>query len=97
MYGIIGKMVATEGHREKLMAILLEGTREMPGCKLYAIFADSSDDTGIWITEAWDTEEAHRASLKLPQVQKAIAEGRPMIASFGERHIVHPIGGTGMG
>lgn len=97
MYGIIGQMQATEGNREKLIDILLNGTKEMPGCKLYAISADTTDETSIWITEIWDSEESHQASLQLPSVQQAIADGRPMIAGFGDRHIVTPIGGVGVG
>lgn len=96
MYGIIGKMNATEGNRENLIEILLNGTKEMPGCKLYAISSDSEDQNGIWITEIWDSEESHQASLRLPDVQKAITEGKSMIAGFGERHVVTPIGGLGM-
>jgi quinol monooxygenase YgiN len=96
MYGIIGKINAKEGNRDKLIEILLHGTREMPGCKLYAIATDSTDDNGIWITEIWDSEESHKASLLLPGVQKAIADGKQMIAGFGDRHIVTPIGGLGV-
>ena len=96
MYGIIGQIEATEGNRDELITILLNGTKDMPGCKLYAISADTTDETGIWITEIWDSEESHQASLQLPAVQQAIAEGRPMIAGFGARHIVTPMGGTGV-
>lgn len=96
MYGIIGKMIATPGNRAKLIDILMLGTRDMPGCKLYAIAADSADEDGIWITEFWDSEESHKASLELPAVQKAIAVGKPFIAGFGVRHIVNPVGGIGV-
>lgn len=96
MYGIIGKMNVTPGDRDKLIEILLGGTKKMPGCKLYAISQDSEDVNAIWITEIWDSEKSHQASLKLPEVQKAIMEGKPMIAGFGERHIVTPVGGVGV-
>ena len=96
MYGIIGKLNATDGNREKLIEILLAGAQEMPGCKLYAISADSEDANAIWITEIWDSEESHQESLQLPAVQNAIATGKPMIAGFGERHVVTPIGGVGV-
>lgn len=96
MYGIIGKMNATEGNREKLIEILLKGTQEMPGCKLYAISADAENSNAIWITEIWDSEESHQASLQLPNVKATIAEGKPMIAGFGDRHVVTPIGGFGV-
>jgi hypothetical protein len=39
MYGIIGQLMATEGHRAQLIEILLKGTQGMPGCKLYVIAA----------------------------------------------------------
>ena len=96
MYGIIGQLKATDGNRDKLIDILLNGTQDMPGCKLYAISADTADETSIWITEIWESEAAHQASLQLPSVQQAIAAGRPMIAGFGARHIVNPIGGIGI-
>lgn len=97
MYGLIAKLSATEGNREKLIELLLAGTKDMPGCRLYAISADVADENGIWITEIWESEEFHQASLQLPSVQKAIAEGKPFIAGFGERHLVTPVGGIGVG
>ena len=96
MYGIIGQIKATAGNRDQLSSILLEGTKEMPGCQLYAIAYDAEDEHSIWITEIWDSEESHKASLGLPKVQEAIARGKPMIAGFGERRIVTPIGGVGV-
>lgn len=96
MYGIIGELIATDGNRDALIEILLRGTQNMPGCRLYAISADVDNPNSIWITEIWDTEEAHQASLQVPDVQAAIAQGRPMIAGFGARHIVNPVGGIGV-
>ena len=32
MYGLIGKITAKDGQREDLINILLEGTKDMPGC-----------------------------------------------------------------
>lgn len=96
MYGIIGQIMAVEGKRDELIQVLLDGTKDMPGCKLYAIAADTADDISIWITEIWDSQESHQASLQLPGVQKAMAEGKPMITGFGARHIVSPAGGVGV-
>jgi quinol monooxygenase YgiN len=96
MYGLIGKMNATPGQRDALIAILLEGTARMPGCLSYIVAKDTTDANAIWITEVWDTEASHKASLGLPAVQAAIAKGRPMIAGFGERFITTPLGGVGL-
>lgn len=97
MYGLIGKMVATEGQRDALVAILLEGTAGMPGCLSYVIAKDRDDANAIWITEVWDSQASHEASLALPSVREAIGRGKPLIAGFGERFVTDPVGGHGLG
>jgi quinol monooxygenase YgiN len=99
MYGLIGKMMAVAGQRDALIAILLEGTSgtsAMPGCLSYVIAEDPADENAIWITEVWDSEASHAASLALPSVKQAIAQGRPKIAGFGERVVTRPVGGHGL-
>jgi quinol monooxygenase YgiN len=96
MYGLIGKINASPGKRDELIAILLEGLTGMPGCVSYVVAKDSSDEGAIWVTEVWDTRASHEASLSLPSVQEAIARGRPLIAGFGERFETVPIGGHGV-
>ena len=96
MFGLIGRMRATPGQRDALIAILLEGTGGMPGCKSYIVARDPTDADAIWITEVWDSRESHRASLQLPQVQAAIARARPLVAGFDNGHETVPIGGIGL-
>ncbi len=96
MYGIIGKMIAQGGKRQELIDVLLAGTENMPGCLSYVISRDRADDNAIWITEFWDSRESHAASLTLDSVKEAIERGRPMIAGFGERFEVEPVGGQGL-
>ncbi len=96
MYGLISKISAVSGKREALITILLEGVSEMPGCLSYIVASDSADADAMWVTEVWDSEQSHRASLALPSVQRAISQGRPMIASFGSRTVTEPVGGHGL-
>lgn len=96
MYGLIGKMRAKPGQRDALIAILLEGTATMPGCLSYVIAKDAQDADAIWITETWQDQASHKASLSLPSVKAAIAKARPLIAGFGERFETEPIGGHGL-
>jgi quinol monooxygenase YgiN len=97
MYGLIGKMTAVAGQRDALASILLEGTEAMPGCLSYIVAADPTEADALWITEVWDSQASHQASLQLPGVKAAIARGRPLIAGFGTRVETSPIGGTGLG
>lgn len=96
MYGLIGKMKAVPGERDKLAAILLEGVSGMPGCLSYVVAQDPTDANAIWVTEVWDSQDSHRASLSLPSVQEAIKRGKPLIAGFGERFETVPLGGHGL-
>jgi quinol monooxygenase YgiN len=96
MYGLIGKALAKPGERDALMAILLEGVAAMPGCLSYVVAKDPTDANAIWITEVWDSEASHQASLSLPSVKAAISRGRPLIAGFGERFVTEPVGGHGL-
>ena len=96
MYGLIGKMIAAPGHRDALVDVLLVGVSEMPGCLSYVVARDPDDADAVWITEVWESQEAHAASLTLPSVQQAISKARPMIAGFGERFETAPVGGHGL-
>src|SRR5262245_10733536 len=97
MYGLIAKMSSTPGQRDALIAILLSGAGSMPGCLSYIVAKDPDDDSGVWITEVWDSESSHAASLTLPMVKEAITRGRPLIAGFGPQFVTTPIGGLGLG
>lgn len=96
MYGIIGKIMAHPGKRDPLIAILLDGANNMPGCLSYIISKDSANEDALWITEVWERKEDHEASLQLPAVQAAISKGRPLISGFGERFETIPVGGHGL-
>lgn len=96
MFGLIGKMTATPGQREALIAILLEGTQAMPGCLSYIVARDAKEADAIWITEVWDSKDSHGASLTLPSVKAAIAKARPLIAGFGSGTTTEPVGGVGL-
>ena len=96
MYGLIGKLKSTPGQRDALVAILLEGVSGMPGCLSYVVAKDPKDADAVWVTEAWESQAHHKASLTLAAVQAAIAKARPIIAGFGEHFETEPVGGHGL-
>lgn len=91
MYGIIGKLIAKDDKRDELIAILIDGTGDMPGCLSYVVARDIAEENALWITEVWEDRDRHTASLSLDAVQKAIAKGKPLIAGFGERFETEPV------
>lgn len=96
MYGLIGKIVTTAGQRDALIEILIEGTAAMPGCRSYIVARDPAEPDCVWVTEVWDDQASHRASLSLPSVQAAIARGKPLIREFALHVVTEPVGGQGL-
>lgn len=96
MYGLIGRMRSVSGSRDELAEILL-GMGSMPGCLHYVVANDPEDPDALWVTEVWESADAHAASLQLPEVQAAIGRGRPLIAGFESRFETTPVGGFGLG
>jgi quinol monooxygenase YgiN len=99
MYGLFGKLRAAPGRRDELAGFLLRGAealRAAAGCHLYVVGLAEDDADGIWVMEAWESREAHQASLSLAAVQEVIAAARPIIAGFGERFEFTPLGGKGL-
>lgn len=98
MYGLHGKMTCAPGSRDKVVAILMSGIdflRRFPGCRIYLIATDPEAPDDIWVTEVWDSKDAHDASLKTPEVQAEIAQARGMIVG-GTRQVTTPLGGVGL-
>ncbi|MEO7295200.1 MAG: antibiotic biosynthesis monooxygenase family protein, partial [Candidatus Limnocylindria bacterium] len=86
-FGLHGSIVAQPGQRDALVEHMLEASRLMddaPGCELYLVSVAKADDDAVWITEVWQSEADHDASLSLPGVPELIGLARPLIAGMGD-------------
>lgn len=92
MFGLIGRIVCVPGGRGEL-AEILSGMAGMPGCLSYVVAEDAEHADALWVTEVWESREAHAESLQLAAVREAIAAGRPLIADMDHRYETRPIGG----
>ena len=82
MYGLIAKLTAAQGKREELIALLKKSSARMSGCYSYVVAKDSADESVIWVTEVWDSEASHDASLSLPAVREAIPQAKLIVSHF---------------
>ena len=98
MYGLQGRIVATPGRRDALLALLREAARgePMPGCRLYVVSEIPGEPDAVAVTEIWDDKASHDASLRLERVRSVIGRARPLIAKMGESLELRPIGGLGV-
>lgn len=81
-----GTLGAVAGRRDELVAHLTrrnDALRQV-GCRLYEVGVSDDQPDTVFVVEVWDSAEAHRASLQLPEVQEAIAAARPLLSGeFG--------------
>jgi quinol monooxygenase YgiN len=68
----------------------------MPGCLSYVIAKDSADPDKLIISEVWDSQGSHRASLNLEAVKDAIQKARPLISGMTRIAETEPVGGVGL-
>lgn len=95
MYGLIVKLTVVPGRRDELIALLGESSRAMPGCSSYLIAKDAADENVVWVTEVWDSQASHDASLTLRAVQAAIPQIKPLIARLEKIAVTEPVLGSG--
>jgi quinol monooxygenase YgiN len=96
MYGLIVKMRVLPGRRDDALALLAGCSTGMPGCLSYVIAKDAADEDALWVTEVWESEAAHDASLTLRAVQAGIPQIRPLVADFQRIAITDPIAGIAL-
>jgi quinol monooxygenase YgiN len=48
------------------------------------------------VTEVWDSDASHDASLLLPAVKNAVPQARAIVASFEKVAVTSPVWGTGL-
>ena len=98
-FGVCGIMKAQPGQRDALLDILLEAAglvADLPGCEVWIVNTMPDDPDAIWVTEVWRSEADHASSLTGDVVQAVIARARPLIAGFGQRFTLEPVGGKGL-
>jgi quinol monooxygenase YgiN len=96
MYGLMVHMTAVPGKRDALVSILLGATSTMPGCLSYVVAQDPTNAEAIWITEVWDSQASHKASLSQASVKAAMSQAKPLIAAFDKPIETVPLGGRGL-
>ena len=91
MIGLITQFLTRPADRDALSGILVEASKDMPGCLSYVVAVDASRNDALWVTELWTDAQHHLASLGLPKVREAMVSGRALITSVGQRVTTRPL------
>lgn len=78
----VGTLGAAPGRRDALVDHLTRHSEALAGagCLAYEVGVDDEHPDTVFVVELWESAEAHRASLRLPEVQQTIAAARPLLS-----------------
>jgi quinol monooxygenase YgiN len=82
----VGTLGVVPGRRDELIAHLVQRNDRLAeaGCLAYEVGVNEDDPDTVYVAEFWESADAHRASLALPEVKAAIAAARPLLSGeFG--------------
>jgi quinol monooxygenase YgiN len=82
----VGTLGAVSGKRDELVRHLTQRSETLGqiGCTAYEVGVSDDDPDTVFVVELWESEDAHRSSLALPEVQASIAVARPLLSgTFG--------------
>lgn len=77
----VGTLGVHPGKQEELVAILTRSNPELEsaGCLAYEVGLSEDAPGTVFVSELWESADAHQASLQLPSVRAAIAEAMPLL------------------
>jgi quinol monooxygenase YgiN len=100
LFGLHGRLLAQPGKGDELETILLEAAAALGAdadCLLYVVSRQADNPEAVWVTEAWTSGDAHRASLENEATRALIQRAMPLIGELPERGIeLRPVGGKGL-
>ena len=82
IFANIGILGVKSGHRDKVVEILVRSKPDLEanGCLLYEVGINNEFDNTVFVSELWESSEAHKTSLQLHSVQSAIQEAMPFLS-----------------
>lgn len=97
-FGMYVKFTAQAGHRDDLVAVLLDAAssmKDLVGCELYIVNVSDTEPDTVWVTEVWSDSNAHQSSLTTEASKALIERGRRLVAGV-EQIKLTPVGGKGI-
>lgn len=95
-FGVIAHINAQPGKRDAMIDGL-KGMVGMKGAINFVIAKDGKNPDGVWITEVWESKEAHDTALTSDQFKAAIAKAGPLMAGAPDQNNeTWPVAGIGL-
>ena len=99
-YALVGKFTMESKNRDALIEILGEAVnimRDVASCKQYIVYKDAENEEQVWVSEIWDSKDAHDESLSREDVRAIIARAIPLLQGTPEQGTsLIPVVGKGL-
>jgi quinol monooxygenase YgiN len=99
MIGFYTKFITAEADRDALIELLSTAAASMDsteGSQIYIVNQDMKETGAIWVTEIWDSSEAHAASLQGEGAKELIGKAMPLLIARPLQIQLVPIVGKGL-
>ena len=92
MFGLIVKLTSAPGRRSDLIALMGgDDSHTIPGCLSFIVAEDATDENILWITEVWQSQAAHQASLDAPPIKESLTGADTLIVAFEKIAATRPV------
>jgi quinol monooxygenase YgiN len=92
MYGLIVKLTSAPGRRAELIDVLGgDDSHTVAGCLSFIVAEDPANQDVLWITEVWDSEASHKASLDLPPSRAGLPPIETLITRYERIAVTKPV------
>jgi quinol monooxygenase YgiN len=92
MYGLIVRLTAESGRRAELINVLGgDDSHTVSGCRSFIVAEDAADEDVLWVTEVWESEASHKASLELPPSKAGLPPIESLIARYERIAVTKPV------
>jgi quinol monooxygenase YgiN len=98
-YGLLNRLTAKPGHRERVVEILVESGKLFDGnpeCHMYLVSESADDPNLVWVVDLWSSQKAHAEALQAPELRPFIEEAMPLLEGMPEQMEIRPVGGKGL-
>ena len=92
MYGLIVKLTSVPGRRAKLIDVLGgDDSHTIAGCLSFITAEDTANTDVLWVTEVWESEASHKASLQLPPSKSGLPPVETLVARHETIAVTRPV------
>jgi quinol monooxygenase YgiN len=92
LYGLILRLTSAPGRRDELIHMMGgANSQAIRGCLSFIVAEDSVNEDVLWVTEVWESQASHEASLEAPPIKGSLTKADVLIIGFEKIAATTPV------